>query len=256
MPLTKFKLDGKCALITGASSGLGEHFAQVLARAGASVVLAARRMERLETLAARINESGGRAFSVRMDVTDENSIRRALDQVDADFVPPDILINNAGIAPTQPFLKTDYQIWRAVVDTNLIGAAMVGRHVASRMSAAGRPGSIVNVASILGIRAMPFVSAYAATKAAVTHLTRAMSMELARYHIRVNTLLPGFYDTDILDLNAHPGLEEKLAGQIPMGRIGQLQDLDGALLLLSSDASTYMTGSTVTVDGGHAINSW
>jgi 3-oxoacyl-[acyl-carrier protein] reductase len=244
MPLTKFKLDGKCALITGASSGLGEHFAQVLARAGASVVLAARRMERLETLAARINESGGRAFSVRMDVTDENSIRRALDQVDADFVPPDILINNAGIAPTQPFLKTDYQIWRAVVDTNLIGAA------------AGRPGSIVNVASILGIRAMPFVSAYAATKAAVTHLTRAMSMELARYHIRVNTLLPGFYDTDILDLNAHPGLEEKLAGQIPMGRIGQLQDLDGALLLLSSDASTYMTGSTVTVDGGHAINSW
>ncbi|HSM68830.1 MAG TPA: SDR family NAD(P)-dependent oxidoreductase, partial [Xanthomonadales bacterium] len=115
MPLTMFKLDGKCALVTGASSGLGEHFAQVLARAGASVVLSARRMDRLETLAARINDLGGRAFAVRMDVTDENSIRQALDRVDADFVPPDILVNNAGIAPTQPFLKTDDGVWRAVV---------------------------------------------------------------------------------------------------------------------------------------------
>lgn len=256
MSIANFDLRGHCALVTGASSGLGAHFSKVLADAGADVILAARRKERLDELAEEIRGDGGQPFSVRMDVTEESSVAEAIDLGETHCGPIDILVNNAGIAPTLAFLKTDDATWRNVLETNLVGAARVARLLVGRVATSPRRCSIVNVASGLGVRAMPFVSAYAASKAGLIHLTRAMAMELARHSIRVNTLIPGFYDTGIVDLETHPGLEDELAGQIPLGRIGSVEDLDGALLLLCSDASRFMTGSTITVDGGHSINSW
>jgi len=249
-----FRLDGKCALITGASGSLGHHFAHVLATAGAAVVLAARRLDKLEALAAEIRAAGGAALAVALDVTDGATIAPAFAAAEENLGPVTVLINNAGIAVTKPFLEQDEADWDKVMDTNLKGAWLVAREAAMRMAAAGG-GNIVNITSILGLRVAGSVPVYSASKAGLIHLTRSMALELARHDIRVNSLAPGYIETDLNRDFFVSEAGQRLIRRIPQQRLGQRQDLDGALLFLASDASGYMTGEVLAVDGGHLVSS-
>ncbi|MBS0520233.1 MAG: glucose 1-dehydrogenase [Proteobacteria bacterium] len=246
-----FDLSGKAALVTGASSGLGAHFAECLGEAGASVVLAARRADRLQSLQAELKKKGITAKAVDLDVQSGDSIAAALDAAG----PLDIVVNNAGISIVKPALEMPEQDWDSVVDTNLRGAWLVAQSAARRWVADKRPGSIVNIASILGLRTIGHVAPYNASKAGLIHLTRALAMEWARYGIRVNAICPGYIETEMnSDFWKTPG-GQKLIDRIPQRRIGQPWHLDGALLLLASKAGDFMTGSILTVDGGHTVNS-
>lgn len=249
-----FALDGRTALVTGASSGLGRHFALVLARAGAKVAVAARRLDRLEALAAEIRAGGGQAVAVALDVTEAASVATAFDAAEAALGPVDILINNAGVPAGSFFTRTSDAEWRAVLDVNLDGVFRVGREAARRMSArtpAG--GAIINVASVLGIGVLKAVAPYSASKAAVIHLTKAMALELARDGIRVNALAPGYVETELNAAFLASEAGRRMIGKVPLGRVGRLDDLDGALLLLASDAGRYITGSVIVVDGGQTL---
>jgi len=246
-----FDLGGKSALVTGASSGLGAHFARCLGAAGASVVLAARRTDRLQALQDALAKDGVAARSVVLDVQSAPSVARALD----DAGPIDIVVNNAGISIVKPALEMPEQDWDAVVDTNLRGAWLVAQGAAQRWVAGKRPGSIVNIASILGLRTIGQVAPYNASKAGLIHLTRALAMEWARHAIRVNAICPGYIETEMnRDFWQTPG-GQRLIERIPQRRIGKPEELDGALLLLASDAGSFMTGSVITVDGGHTVSS-
>ncbi|MCW5719686.1 MAG: glucose 1-dehydrogenase [Devosia sp.] len=241
---------GKTALITGASGGLGLHFADVLARQGARVLLAARRAEALDRACSQITAAGGSAEPVLLDVSDAQSIAAAL--ADRDI---DILINNAGISVAKRALDLSEADWDAVIDTNLKGSFLVAQAVARRMKDTGRPGAIVNIASILGLRVAGNLSVYAASKAASIQMTKSLSLEWARYSVRVNALCPGYIETD-LNRDFFASDEGKaLIRRIPQRQLGQPQDLDGALLLLCSDAGRYITGATLAVDGGHLVSS-
>ena len=246
-----FDLSGKRALVTGASSGLGEHFARCLGQAGASVVLAARRADRLESLQAELSRQNITASAIDLDVTSSESISTALDAAGE----IDIVINNAGISIVKPALEMPEKDWDAVVDTNLRGAWLMAQAAARRWVAAKRPGAIVNIGSILGLRTIGQVAPYNASKAGLIHLTRALAMEWARYDIRVNAICPGYIETEMNSAFWKTPGGQRLIERIPQRRIGQPQHLDGALLLLASDAGTFMTGSIVTVDGGHTVNS-
>lgn len=245
-------LQGKRALITGASGGLGLHFAELLARYGAAVTLAARRKEALDEACARIAAAGGSASSVKMDVADTASVASALAEAGPAF---DILINNAGISGAAPALQLGAEDWDRVLDTNLKGVFVVSQAVARGMKASGRGGAIVNIASILGHRVAGILSAYAASKAGVIQLTKALALEWAREGIRVNALCPGYIETDINRefFASEAGIQ--LVKRIPQRRLGQAQELDGALLLLASAAGSYITGSSIEVDGGHLVSS-
>ncbi len=248
-----FSLHGKTALVTGASSGLGRHFAQALSRAGAKVAVAARREDRLATLVAEIEAAGGRAVAVPLDVTDPAAVPRAFDAAEAALGPVDIIINNAGVAETIFFTKLTEDDWRRVLDVNLDGVFRVGREAAVRMAARKSGGSIVNIASVLGLGVLKAVAPYAVSKAAVIQLTKAMALELARDHIRVNALAPGYIETELnADYLASEGGQRVIA-RVPLARAGQLADLDGPLLLLASDAGRYMTGSVIVIDGGQSL---
>jgi len=248
--INTFRLDGKTALITGASSGLGAHFANVLAAQGARVLLTARRSELLAEQVQKIQCQGFDARAIAMDVTDPASVSHAWDQAEA-AGGIDILINNAGAAsPPKKFLDTDEDDWRFLIDTNLSGAWRVAREAARRWVAAARPGVIVNVGSIYGLRTGALKVAYNVSKAGVVQLTRSMAVELVRNGIRVNALCPGWFLTAInADYFASEGGKRYING-IPMRRLGRLEELDGPLLLLASEAGSYMTGSEIVVDGG------
>lgn len=243
-------LDGKVALVTGASSGLGRHFALTLARAGAKVALAARRVDRLEQLAAEIAGFDGRALALALDVTDAASVERAIDQAETELGALTILVNNAGIAPVARFVEQDEASWRAVMDTNLDGAWRVARAVARRMAAHGQGGAIVNIASILGLRPARQVAAYGASKAALISLTQGMALELARERIRVNAIAPGYVETDLNAAFLRSVAGDRLRQRVPLARFGAPGDLDGALLLLAGEAGRYITGAVIVVDGG------
>lgn len=242
-------LDGQLALVTGASGGLGRHFALTLARRGADVVLAARRVDRCQSLAEEIRDLGRRALVVELDVTDPVSVETAV----AGAGPVSILCNNAGIAVTRSFLEQSEDDWNTVIDTDLSGAARVARAVARRMVERGEGGCIVNIASILASRTAKQVTGYAAAKAGLVQLTRVLALELAVHDIRVNALAPGYIETEINRdfFRSEPG--RKLIKRIPRRRLGQPADLDGPLLLLASPAGAYLTGSVITVDGGHSV---
>ena len=252
--LSRFRLDGRIVLVTGASSGLGAHFAHLLAGVGARVAVAARRADKLQALVDSITAAGGEARALSLDVTDSASVHRCFDEL-ASWGAPDVLVNNAGITVTRPLLEQTEDDFDRVIETNLKGCWLVATEAARRMVAAGRGGSIVNIASILGERVAGGVAPYAISKAGVVQTTKAMALELARYRIRVNALLPGYVVTDLNRdfLTSEAG--DKLRARIPSRRFGELSDLDGPLLLLASDAGAAMSGATVAVDGAHLVSS-
>ena len=248
-------LDGRTALVTGASSGLGRHFACILAAHGASVALAARRIERIEALAGEIRDAGSAAHPVRMDVTDAQSVEDGLDSAQDALGAPDILVNNSGIARPASTLDVTEDDWAGVIGTNLEGAWRVAQGTARRMVDTGRPGVIINVLSILAFGVAGGLGPYAASKAGLLQLTRTMAMELARHRVRVNAIAPGYVLTEMNREYFASEAGQAMTKRIPQRRIGDPSELDGALLLLASDASSYMTGSTIVVDGGHLVSS-
>lgn len=254
--MTMFNADllrDRVALVTGASSGLGRHFSLLAARHGATVVAAARRGDALAALVAEIAAEGGRAHAVTLDVRDPASVARAVADAVAAAGRIDVLVNNAGVAMTRPALQTDEEAWRSVIDTNLDGAFRVARAVAQAMADGKRGGAIVNVASILAFRVAKQVAAYIAAKAGLLRLTEALALEWAAHGIRVNALAPGYIETELNRDFLRSPAGESLGKRVPMRRFGTPDDLDGALLLLASDAGRYMTGATITVDGGHSL---
>ena len=251
-----FKLEGKVALITGAGSGLGRQFAETLSDAGASVVLAARRREKLEETAELVRNKGGNAICLELDVTDSLSVTNCVRETTSEFGTPDILVNNAGIAKQAFLTDISEDDWDAVLDTNLKGVFMVAQAVVKSMINADKHGSIINIASVLGLRVSKALGSYIAAKSAVVQLTKAMAIEWSRYNIRVNALAPGYFITEInKEQFADGSAEEFLMRRVPMSRVGDLREIAGPLLLLASDAGSYMTGSIIAVDGGHVCSS-
>jgi NAD(P)-dependent dehydrogenase (short-subunit alcohol dehydrogenase family) len=252
-----FRVDGLRCLVTGASSGLGRHFALTLARAGAAeVVVAGRRIESLADLVEEIRALGCKAGSARLDVTNGPSIAACFDSIGGgEGAVADVLVNNAGVTVTKALLEQSEADWDSVVDTNLKGGWMVAQEAARRLVAAGKPGSIINIASILGERVAGGVAPYAISKAGLVQMTKAMALELARHDVRVNAILPGYVVTDLNRDFLQSPQGEKLLSRIPTRRFGELGDLDGPLLLLASAAGRHMTGSVLAVDGGHLVSS-
>lgn len=250
-----FSLDGKTALVTGASGGLGRHFAGVLAGAGANVCAAARRMDKVTETVAGIEAAGGQAFGMEMDVTDTDSVDAAFGVIESQAGPVTVVVNNAGIANGKLALDLEEADWDRVLDTNLKGAWTVAQAAARRMAGAETGGVIVNIASVLGLGVSKGVMPYAVSKAGLVQMTKALALEWARHGIRVNALAPGYVETD-LNRGYLAGEEgRKQVKRIPQRRPAEMAELDGPLLLLASDASSYMTGSVVTVDGGHLVSS-
>ena len=252
MVTDRFSLAGRTALVSGASSGLGARFARVLAAAGAAVVLGARRAERLQALAASITGEGGHALAVTLDVTDDASVAAAFDAAEAAFGTVDVAVCNAGIGATAAITESGPEDWDAVLEVNLNGVRRVGRECARRLVAAGRPGSIVNVASVLGLLAQANHAGYAASKGAVIQLTRVMALDLARHGIRVNALAPGYVATEINAAFFASEAGQRYVGRLPARRLGTPEELDGPLLLLASDAGSYVNGAVLVVDGAHS----
>lgn len=246
-----FDLSGRTALVTGASGGLGLHFARLLAGHGARVLLAARRIDALEGACADIRAAGGMAEACALDVSDAAQVRSVVGSMEP---APDLLINNAGVSAAAPALDLAEADWDRVVDTNLKGAFLMATAVAQRLREAGRPGAIVNVASILGLRVTGGVSAYAASKAGLIQLTKALALEWARHGIRVNALCPGYVETDLNRDYFATDAGKAMIMRIPQRRLGSMEELDGPLLLLASDAGSYITGSAIVVDGGHLVS--
>ncbi|HSC23102.1 MAG TPA: glucose 1-dehydrogenase [Casimicrobiaceae bacterium] len=250
----ELSLPGRNAFVTGSNGGLGSHFAQVLAEAGANVAIAARRLDSLAAVHQAATASGRRVVAVALDVTNPSSVTDAIDEASAALGPITIVVNNAGIAITKPLLEHTEEDWQQVIEVNLNGAWRVAQAAARHMVGHGLGGSIVNVASILGLRVSAQVPSYAASKAALIQLTKAMALELARHRIRVNALAPGYVETGINREFFASDAGHALIKRIPQRRIASPGELDGALLLLASDAGSYITGAVLAVDGGHLVN--
>ncbi|MFS0755904.1 MULTISPECIES: SDR family NAD(P)-dependent oxidoreductase [Noviherbaspirillum] len=246
-----FSLRAKTALITGASSGIGQHVATVFARAGATVVLAARRMERIEAAVAALREQGHSAHGVYLDVTRTETIAAAFDRAEQQCgTPIDILYNNSGVIHASPFVEQKEEEIARIFDTNLKGAMLVAQEAARRMISR-RAGTIINIASVAGMRAGGWLASYAASKAGLIHLTKVMALELAGKGIRVNAICPGTIESDMHD--ALHDFQEGLLKRTPLRRFGKQEDLDGVSLLLASDAGRYIVGAAIPVDGGQAL---
>ena len=249
-----FSLKGRVALVTGASSGLGMQFAKALADNGAAVALVARRADRLADIKKAIEAAGGRAVAIEADVTDRAAMLRAFDATEAAFGTVTILVNNAGIAQSSKrAIEVTAEEWRKVLSVDLDAVFYNAQEAARRMLAAKQPGAIVNIASVLGFGVSKGVAAYATAKAAVVQVTKALAVELAFKGVRVNAIAPGWFVTEINDKFLAGEAGEALKRAIPAGRFGKDGDLDGALLLLASDAGSYITGATIVVDGGQVV---
>jgi 3-oxoacyl-[acyl-carrier protein] reductase len=245
-----FDLTGEVALVTGASSGLGRRFAQVLAANGAKVVLVARRADRLTALKGEIGES---AIAVEADVNDRAAMTRAFDQAEKAFGTVTILVNNAGVAHSGRAVDLTEEEWRRILSTDLDAVFFCAQEAAKRLLAAKKKGAIVNIASVLGFGVSKGVAAYAAAKAGVVQLTKALALEWAFRGIRVNAIAPGWFVTEINEDYLTSDEGKAMTRAIPMGRFGAEGDLDGALLLLTSKAGAYLTGATIVVDGGQVV---
>lgn len=242
-------LQGKTALVTGASSGFGEHFARLLAKEGAHVIAVARRLERLEALAGEVRASGGSIEVAPLDVASLASIR----ELEPRLAQVDVLVNNAGVARDGPALEQSEDDWDFVVDINLKGCFFMAQAAARAMIAHGRGGSIVNIASVLGLRQAGRILPYAVAKAGLVQMTKLLALEWARYRIRVNAIAPGYFATDINAGHWDTDAGRALVKRVPTRRLGELEDLDGPLMLLASDGSRHMTGAVLAVDGGHLV---
>lgn len=254
MSVPSLSLAGRRALVTGASGGLGLHFAQLLAEAGAEVVLAARRREVLDGEVARLREAGHQASAVALDVANVQAVAHAFDEIQARSGVVDLVVNNAGVAVNTMALKLSESEFDQVLDTNLKGAWLVATEAARRLVAVQQPGSIVNVASILGERPAGAVAPYCASKAGLLHLTRALAFEWARHQIRVNALVPGYVNTDLNREFLASDAGQRLVARVPQRRFVDPEELDGALLLLLSNAGSAITGASIAVDGGHLVS--
>ena len=248
-----FDLDGQTAFITGASSGLGHRFALTLARAGARVALAARRVDRLESLAQEIEGFGGRALCFELDVTDETSVNAAVDGAETELGALTIVVNNAGVALPKPAVKHTVEDYDYIIDTNLKGAWLVATAAGRRMIQHGHGGAIVNIASMAAFKVLPGLALYAMSKAGVVQMTKALALEWARYGIRVNAMAPGYVETEMNSdyFKTEPGREE--IDHTLRKRLGGPEELDGTLLLLTSKASDYITGTVITIDDGQSL---
>jgi len=255
--MTPIDLNGRTALVTGAFSGLGLHFARVLAAHGAKVALAGRRVELGRGVADEIGAEVARPGEVRayaVDVTDAASVHDAIEQASAELGVPAIVVNNAGTTARAPSLEMTEQDWSGVVDVNLSGVFRVARESARAMTRAGQQGSIINIASIMGLRVRTGIASYVAAKAAVVQLTKALALEWAEHGIRVNAIAPGYFETDMTHGFLQSEAGRAVIARVPQKRVGRLAELDGPLLLLASDASSYMTGTVIPVDGGHLVS--
>jgi NAD(P)-dependent dehydrogenase (short-subunit alcohol dehydrogenase family) len=252
-PAHKFSLAGRVALVTGASSGFGERFATVLAAAGAKVACVARRADRVEAVAEAIRAAGGQAMPCVMDVTDQASMRAGFDAIEAEFGTVDVLVNNAGLSAPAPFAEMSNQQWDSVLDVNLSAPFYVARETSRRLIARGQPGSIINIASILGHLAKAMFVNYGTTKGAMIHMTQYMALDLLPHGIRVNAIAPGYFPTEMTNPFFETDAGKAEVAALPPARLGRLEELDGPLLLLASDASSYMNGTVLTVDYGHSI---
>jgi NAD(P)-dependent dehydrogenase (short-subunit alcohol dehydrogenase family) len=251
--LPSFDLRGQAALVTGASSGIGRHLAELLAAAGAKVALAARRADRLAEAAREIEAAGGRCLPIALDVTRSESVAAAVAAAEGELGPLTILVNNAGVTVAKPVLQHTEEEWDYVLDTNLKGAWLMAREFAQHLVDRGRPGRIINIASVLGVRTIAWVPSYSAAKAGLIHLTHVLAMELARHRILVNAIAPGYVETDFNRDFLRSEAGKKLEARIPLRRVGRADDLDGAMLLLASPAGAYITGAVIAVDGGHGV---
>ena len=251
----KFSLVGKIALVTGASGGLGKHFAEILAGAGATVAVGARRVEKVKEVVSGITATGGKAIAVNLDVSERASIIGAFEEIEEKVGTVNICVNNAGISGRDSALDTSDDGWDEVFSTNLKGTWMVTQETTKRLVAKSIGGSIINIASILGERVMPGVLTYTVSKAGVVQLTKALALEWARHDIRINAIAPGYVETDLNRALLQSDMGKKIIQRIPQRRTGELSELDGPLLLLASDASTFMTGVIIPVDGGHLVSS-
>jgi hypothetical protein len=249
----ELRLDGKHALVTGASSGLGWRFGTVLAEAGARVTLAARRTDRLETLKAQIEAAGGRAHAVALDVTSVASVRAGVAAAEGALGPIDVLVNNSGVSVTKRAGDVDEADYDKVMNTNAKGAFFVAQAVGRAMIAARRPGHIINIASVAGLRVLGHLSVYCMSKAAVIQMTRALALEWGRYGINVNALCPGYIETEINRDYWETDAGKKLVGMLPRRRVGKPEDLDGLLLLLASERSGFVNGAAIVADDGLAL---
>lgn len=252
---TLFDLKGHTALVTGASSGIGHHIAITLAEAGAHVVVAARRVDRLETLVNQIKQSGGQASAVALDVTSAASVKACFDAIAALGLLADVIVSNAGVTVAKPALQQTEQDWDEVLNTNLKGCWLVNTEAARRLVQQKKPGSIINVSSILGERVAGAVVGYSASKAGVIQFTKSLALEFARYGIRVNAILPGYVVTDLNSEFLASDAGKKLESRIPFRRFCQMSDMDGPILLLASEAGRAMTGTSIPVDWGHLVSS-
>ena len=248
-----FRLDGKTVLVTGASSGIGKHCAIFLAQSGARLAIAARRIDQLQSVVDKITQLGGQAKAFELDVTKQKSVLKCFDEL-AQWSLPTVVINNAGMSVNRKLLDQTEEDWDRVLDTNLKGCWLVATEAARRLAAGNTPGNIINIASILGERVIGGVAPYVISKAGVVQLTKVMALELARHQIRVNALLPGYVITDLNRDFLQSEAGQKILVRIPSRRFNNLEDLNGPLLLLASDASKAMTGSTIAVDGGHLVS--
>ncbi|MBA6413723.1 glucose 1-dehydrogenase [Parahaliea sp. F7430] len=249
--MAQFSLTGRIALVTGASSGIGYTVAKGLAEAGASVVVAARRVERLESLVREIEDKGGKALAVTMDVTDKASIEAAFNQAEVALGTVDVIINNAGVADPKHFLKIDDDSLDFVMDTNFKGVWHVAQEASRRLLAAQLPGSIINIASVLGLAAHPGQTSYCSSKAAVIQLTKSLSLDLVRHNIRVNAIAPGWFKTEINSDYFDSPAGQAYIEQMPAQRLGQLEELLGPIILLASEAGSFVNGTVLPVDGAH-----
>ncbi len=254
-------LSGRVAFITGASSGLGAQFARTLARAGAGVVLASRRVEKLKELRARIEGEGGDAHVIELDVTDHASIKSAVAHAETEMGSIDILVNNSGVSTTQRIQDVTPEDYDFIFDTNVKGAFFVAQEVGKRMLARSRgaaPGSftggrIINIASMAGLKVLPQIGAYCMSKAAVVQMTKAMALEWGKFGINVNAICPGYIDTEINHHHWQTEQGKKLMDMLPRKRVGQPQDLDALLVMLASDQSHFINGAVIAADDGFAV---
>jgi len=249
----ELRVDDKVALVTGASSGLGRHFALTLAKAGARVAVVARRKDRLNDLVAEIETAGGTAIAFELDVTDRSHFDVVLDLIEKDLGAVEILINNAGIAVEGNTLEMVDDDLDNILDVNTKALWLLAKRVSDRLVKNGKSGSIINIASILGLNVSPGLSLYAISKAAVVQMTKALAADLWRYNIRVNAICPGYFKTEINSDFFDSDAGQKAISKLPPRRLGEYEELSGLLLLLASDASSFMTGTAIPIDGGHSV---